>query len=194
MLFGIPLLFSKALLGSVAGMPRDKSPWGRGCGVALGLQNAGVGAWAKRSAQVRQVWVHPNELKSMPGAQVPSATGLNAVCFGQSGLRFSSSGWVCDGRDFTGGCRSGPGPQTPRGGAINWAILCQRNRCQGQTDFHQTNVVASAIGAVALVGKAGGLGVHGDLSLHNQRLRPLREVRTCGVLRLAECTRDRLAV
>merc|ERR1719359_1763224 len=29
---------------------------------------------------------------------------------------FSSSGWVCDGRDFTGGCRS------------------------GQTDFHQTSV------------------------------------------------------
>ncbi|CAE7432067.1 unnamed protein product, partial [Symbiodinium pilosum] len=51
-----------------------------------------LGPWMKRS--VRQVWVHPNELKSM----------------------FSSSGWVCDGRDFTGGCRS------------------------GQTDFHQTNV------------------------------------------------------
>eukprot|EP00930_Biecheleria_cincta_P058698 TRINITY_DN4449_c0_g2_i1.p1 TRINITY_DN4449_c0_g2~~TRINITY_DN4449_c0_g2_i1.p1 ORF type:complete len:2425 (+),score=436.97 TRINITY_DN4449_c0_g2_i1:100-7374(+) len=51
-----------------------------------------LGPWIHR--KVRQVWVHPNELKSM----------------------FSSSGWVCDGRDFTGGCRS------------------------GQTDFHQTNV------------------------------------------------------
>ncbi|CAE7942834.1 pol [Symbiodinium sp. KB8] len=51
-----------------------------------------LGPWMKRTA--RQVWVHPNALKSM----------------------FSSSGWVCDGRDFTGGCRS------------------------GQTDFHQTNV------------------------------------------------------
>ncbi|CAE7195090.1 hecd-1 [Symbiodinium natans] len=51
-----------------------------------------LGPWMKRKA--RQVWVHPNELQSM----------------------FSSSGWVCDGRDFTGGCRS------------------------GQTDFHQTNV------------------------------------------------------
>ncbi|CAE8724944.1 unnamed protein product, partial [Polarella glacialis] len=51
-----------------------------------------LGPWMRRSA--RQIWVHPNELKSM----------------------FSSSGWVCDGRDFTGGCRS------------------------GQTDFHQTNI------------------------------------------------------
>jgi len=51
-----------------------------------------LGPWMRRS--VRQIWVHPSPLKSM----------------------FSSSGWVCDGRDFTGGCRS------------------------GQTDFHQTNV------------------------------------------------------
>lgn len=50
------------------------------------------GPWMKRSVQ--QIWVHPKPLKSM----------------------FSSSGWVCDGRDFTGGCRS------------------------GQTDFHQTSV------------------------------------------------------
>lgn len=51
-----------------------------------------LGPWMRRS--VKQVWVHPNPLRSM----------------------FSSSGWVCDGRDFTGGCRS------------------------GQTDFHQTTV------------------------------------------------------
>jgi hypothetical protein len=55
-------------------------------------QQKPLGPWMKRS--VRQIWVHPNPLKSI----------------------FSSSGWVCDGRDFTGGCRS------------------------GQTDFHQTNV------------------------------------------------------
>jgi len=55
-------------------------------------QQIPLGPWMRRNA--RQPWVHPNELKSM----------------------FSSSGWVCDGRDFTGGCRS------------------------GQTDFHQTNV------------------------------------------------------
>eukprot|EP00435_Cladocopium_sp_Y103_P054617 s1314_g17.t2 len=48
-------------------------------------QQIPLGPWMKRS--VRQVWVHPSELKSM----------------------FSSSGWVCDGRDFTGGCRSGSG-------------------------------------------------------------------------------------
>ncbi|CAE8601169.1 unnamed protein product [Polarella glacialis] len=57
-----------------------------------GKMQVPLGPWMRRSA--RQIWVHPNELKSM----------------------FSSSGWVCDGRDFTGGCRS------------------------GQTDFHQTNV------------------------------------------------------
>lgn len=51
-----------------------------------------LGPWMRR--KTRQVWVHPNQLTSM----------------------FSSSGWFCDGRDFTGGCRS------------------------GQTDFHQTNV------------------------------------------------------
>eukprot|EP00434_Breviolum_minutum_P005150 symbB.v1.2.004542.t1/scaffold256.1/size249868/13 len=55
-------------------------------------QQIPLGPWMRRTAF--QPWVHPNELKSM----------------------FSSSGWVCDGRDFTGGCRS------------------------GQTDFHQTNV------------------------------------------------------
>jgi hypothetical protein len=55
-------------------------------------QQKPLGPWMKRT--VRQIWVHPNPLKSI----------------------FSSSGWVCDGRDFTGGCRS------------------------GQTDFHQTNV------------------------------------------------------
>lgn len=55
-------------------------------------QQAPFGPWMRRS--VRQISVHPKPLKSM----------------------FSSSGWVCDGRDFTGGCRS------------------------GQTDFHQTSV------------------------------------------------------
>eukprot|EP00971_Amphidinium_carterae_P034054 670598-Amphidinium_carterae.1 len=55
-------------------------------------QQVPLGPWMRR--EVQQVWVHANPLKSM----------------------FSSSGWVCDGRDFTGGCRC------------------------GQTDFHQTNV------------------------------------------------------
>lgn len=51
-----------------------------------------IGPWMRRS--VRQLKVHPNTLKSM----------------------FSSAGWVCDGRDVPGGCRS------------------------GMTDFHQTSV------------------------------------------------------
>eukprot|EP00930_Biecheleria_cincta_P041545 TRINITY_DN2849_c2_g1_i1.p1 TRINITY_DN2849_c2_g1~~TRINITY_DN2849_c2_g1_i1.p1 ORF type:complete len:800 (+),score=158.27 TRINITY_DN2849_c2_g1_i1:104-2503(+) len=51
-----------------------------------------IGPWMRRS--VRQPKVHPSVLKSM----------------------FSSGGWVCDGRDVPGGCRS------------------------GMTDFHQTSV------------------------------------------------------
>ncbi|CAE8584953.1 unnamed protein product, partial [Polarella glacialis] len=51
-----------------------------------------LGPWMRRS--VRQSKVHPNTLKSM----------------------FSNGGWVCDGRDVPGGCRS------------------------GMTDFHQTSV------------------------------------------------------
>eukprot|EP00439_Symbiodinium_sp_Y106_P029017 s3197_g3.t1 len=55
-------------------------------------EQVAFGPWMRRS--VRQVRVHPNCLKSM----------------------FSSGGWVCDGRDVPGGCRS------------------------GMTDFHQTSV------------------------------------------------------
>jgi len=55
-------------------------------------QQVPLGPWMRRTQ--RRTWVHQYPLKSM----------------------FSSSGWVCDGRDFTGGCRS------------------------GQTDFHQTSV------------------------------------------------------
>lgn len=61
--------------------------WGR-----HSVQQVPLGPWMRRTVQ--QIWVHPHPLKRM----------------------FSSSGWVCDGRDFTGGCRS------------------------GQTDFHQSNV------------------------------------------------------
>jgi len=55
-------------------------------------QQVPLGPWMRRTQ--RRIWAHQYPLKSM----------------------FSSSGWVCDGRDFTGGCRS------------------------GQTDFHQTSV------------------------------------------------------
>jgi len=61
--------------------------WGRHA-----RHQAPYGPWMRRAVQ--QIWVHPKPMQST----------------------FSMGGWVCDGRDFTGGCRS------------------------GFSDFHQTNV------------------------------------------------------
>eukprot|EP00434_Breviolum_minutum_P005151 symbB.v1.2.004542.t2/scaffold256.1/size249868/13 len=100
-------------------------------------QQIPLGPWMRRTAF--QPWVHPNELKSM----------------------FSSSGWVCDGRDFTGGCRSGRrlkglGPQTlwttpgalvvpPVGQLLPWQEVLlhhlQQTAVEGCWVFQQNNLL-----------------------------------------------------